>query len=84
LSTDGNSDRETGKTEQQNIIQEISSHYNNTQSFPYQNGKPKVFTLKKIFLAKQMAEIFYIIERICSYGAARTPLVEVIWQDRLV
>ena len=39
LSTDGNSDRETGKTEQQNITQEIYSYYNITQSLPLSKRK---------------------------------------------
>ena len=39
LSTEGNSDRETGKTEQQNTIQEISSHYNIEQSLPLSKRK---------------------------------------------
>ena len=39
MSTDSNSDRETGETEQQSIIQEISSHYNIAQSLTLSKRK---------------------------------------------
>ena len=49
LSTDGNSDREAGKSKQENIVQETSSQYNFAQSLPLSKRKTETIHTDETF-----------------------------------